>query len=67
MNASSMMDDGIVDKKLREDMLKRIMQQVKGNKDLFLNNKLDELLQQFGARRCKSMIGLDSIKEEDPR
>ena len=39
-----MPDDTLMDKKLREDMLKNIMAQVKGNRDLFLNNKLDELL-----------------------
>lgn len=65
MNVSSQDDN--FDKKLREEMLKKIMNQIKGNKDLFLNNKLDELLSQFGPRRCKSMIGLDNDKEEDPR
>ena len=48
-------------------MLKSIMAQVKGNKDLFLNNKLDELLEQFGNRKCKSMIAFENEKEEDPR
>jgi len=32
-----------------------------------LNNKLDELLQEFGGRRCKSMIALENEKEDDPR
>jgi hypothetical protein len=34
-----------------------------------LNNKLDELLDLFGDRRCKSMIELGTgwDKEEDPR
>ena len=43
------------------------MAQVKGNRDLFLNNKLDELLQDFGGRRCKSMIDFGNEKEEDDR
>ena len=36
---------------------------------MFLNNKLDELLDLFGDRRCKSMIELGTgwDKEEDPR
>lgn len=36
---------------------------------MFLNNKLDDLLNMFGDRRCKSMIELGTgwEKEEDPR
>ena len=48
-------------------MLKKIMNQIKGNKDLFLNNKLDELISQFGPRRCKSMTGFENDMEDDPR
>ena len=40
---------------------------MKGNRDLFLNNNLDELLKEFGDRKCKSMIDFDTEKEEDPR
>ena len=62
-------EDDFLDKESREAMLKNLMNNVKNNKDMFLNNKLDELLQQFGDRRCKSMIlfatGWD--KEDDPR
>jgi hypothetical protein len=42
MNASGM--DDALDKKMREEMLRKIMMNVKGNRDLFLNNKLDELI-----------------------
>lgn len=68
MNASIPDDEAMLaERKLREDMLKSIMNQIKGNRDLFLNNKLDELLEQFGNRKCKSMIGLDNELEEDER
>ena len=32
-----------------------------------MNNKLDELLNDFGGRKCKSMIAFDNEKEEDDR
>lgn len=67
MNASMPDDNLMAERKLREDMLKSIMNQIKGNRDLFLNNKLDELLEQFGDRKCKSMIDFGSDKEEDDR
>ena len=62
-------DDDFLDKESREAMLKNLMNNVKNNKDMFLNNKLDELLQQFGDRKCKSMIlfGTGWAKEDDPR
>jgi hypothetical protein len=61
--------DGDLDRDAREKMMKGLINKVKGNKDIFLNNKLDELLNQFGDRRCKSMIELGTgwDKEEDPR
>jgi hypothetical protein len=74
VNSESMMishdDDDENDKKNRESRgkaLKAIMAKVKGNRDLFLNNKLDELLQEFGGRRCKSMVNFENEKEEDVR
>lgn len=66
MNVSEMGDQSY-DKKMREDMLKQIMGKVKGNQDLFLNNKLDDLFSKFGNRRCNSMIQFDNEKEKDPR
>ena len=46
-----------------------LLQKVKTNQDIFLNNKLDDLLFQFGDRRCKSMVELPTgwDKEDDPR
>ena len=38
-------DDDFLDRESREAMLKNLMNNVKNNKDMFLNNKLDELLQ----------------------
>ena len=39
------------------------------NNDMFMNNKLEDLLHLFGDRRCKSMIELGTgwSKEDDPR
>ena len=37
-------EDDFLDKESREAMLKNLMNNVKNNKDMFLNNKLDELL-----------------------
>ena len=50
---------------LMDDLLK----QVKHNKLLFLNNKLDELINAFGNRKCKSMLDLGTgwPLEDDPR
>lgn len=50
---------------LMDDLLKH----VKHNKQLFLNNKLDELLNAFGDRKCKSMLDLGTgwQLEDDPR
>jgi hypothetical protein len=56
-----------MDKKLRQDMLKQIMIHVKGNKDLNLNNRLDDLLTDMGPRRTKSMIEFGNELEDDPR
>ncbi len=49
--------------------MKNLLRNVKTNQDMFLNNKLDDLLNQFGDRRCKSMIELGTgwDKEDDPR
>lgn len=58
-----------LDKDSREVMMKNLLRNVKTNQDMFLNNKLDDLLNQFGDRRCKSMIELGTgwDKEDDPR
>jgi len=49
--------------------MKNLLLNVRTNQDMFLNNKLDDLLNQFGDRRCKSMIELGTgwDKEDDPR
>ena len=58
-----------LDKDSREVMMKNLLRNVKTNQDMFLNNKLDDLLNMFGDRRCKSMIELGTgwDKEDDPR
>ena len=56
-----------MDKKLRQDMLKQIMNHVKAHKDLNLNNRFDELLTENGPRRTKSMIEFGNDLEDDPR
>jgi hypothetical protein len=63
------LDDDMMDKEERAKMIKGLLSKVKKNQGTFLNNKLDELLHQFGDRRCKSMIELPTgwPKEEDPR
>jgi len=55
--------------KERRDAMADLLKQVKHNKLLFLNNKLDELLSQFGDRKCKSMMDLGTgwELEADPR
>lgn len=57
------------DENSRAEMIQGLIYKVQANKNLFLNNKLDELLDLFGDRRCKSMIELGTgwDKEEDPR
>jgi hypothetical protein len=42
----------------RRKMMDGLLKQVKHNKQLFLNNKLDVLIHSFGDRRCKSMHDL---------
>lgn len=46
-----------------------LLRQVKHNKQLFLNNKLDELIYAFGDRHCKSMmdLGTGMELEDDPQ
>lgn len=46
-----------------------LLKNVKHNKQLFLNNKLDELLSAFGNRKCSSMMDLATgwNLEDDPR
>lgn len=56
-----------MDKKLRQDMLKQIMNHVKAHKDLNLNNRFDELLTENGPRRTKSMVEFGNDLEDDPR
>jgi hypothetical protein len=67
--ASGYDDQDMLDRESREQMMRGLIAKVKGNKDIFLNNKLDELLNEFGDRKCKSMINLSTgwPKEEDPR
>lgn len=69
LGVSSGVPDDFLDKDSREKMIKDLLAKVKDNKDIFLNNKLDELLDMFGDRRCKSMIELSTgwPLEEDPR
>lgn len=59
----------MLDRESREQMMRGLIAKVKGNKDIFLNNKLDELLNEFGDRKCKSMINLNTgwPTEQDPR
>lgn len=63
------MEDDLMDKDERAHMMKGLLAKVRKNQNLFLNNKLDELLDEFGDRKCKSMINLETgwPKEEDPR
>lgn len=52
----------------RRELMIDLLRQVKQNKQLFLNNKLDELICSFGDRRCKSMmdLGTGMDLEDDP-
>jgi hypothetical protein len=63
------MEDDLMDKDERAHMMKGLLAKVRKNQGLFLNNKLDELIDEFGDRKCKSMIELPTgwPKEEDPR
>ncbi len=69
-------DEKDLDKKYDKDKMSErralmgdILKKVKHYKQLFLNNKLDELLQAFGDRKCKSMLDLGTgwALEDDPR
>ena len=53
----------------RRKLMGDLLRQVKHNKQLFLNNKLDELIHAFGDRRCKSMmdLGTGMELEDDPQ
>lgn len=53
----------------RRRMMDGLLRQVKHNKQLFLNNKLDELIHSFGDRKCKSMKDLATgwDLEDDPQ
>jgi hypothetical protein len=53
----------------RRELMADLLRQVKHNKQLFLNNKLDELICAFGDRRCKSMmdLGTGMDLEDDPQ
>jgi hypothetical protein len=57
------------DEDSRAQMMHGLLAKVQANKNRFLNNKLDELLNMFGDRRCKSMVDLGTgwDKEDDPR
>ena len=58
-----------MDKDSRQHMIKNLLGNVKNNQGIFLNNKLDELLAQFGDRRCRSCIEFSTgwDKYDDPR
>jgi hypothetical protein len=68
-------DDDLDRKFNKEKMSQRrmlmgdLLKNVKHNKQLFLNNKLDELLSAFGDRKCNSMMDLGTgwALEDDPR
>ena len=62
-------DEIDLDKESRAKMMKDLLSKVKSNKDLFLNNKLDDLLADFGERKCRSCIEWPTgwEKELDPR
>jgi len=53
----------------RRRMMDGLLRQVRHNKQLFLNNKLDELIHSFGDRKCKSMMDLATgwPLEDDPQ
>ena len=53
----------------RQKMMDSLLKQVKHNKQLFLNNKLDELIHSFGDRRCRSACDLQTgwDLENDPQ
>jgi hypothetical protein len=56
-------DDDVSRMKMMSGLLYRVFEQ-RGH---FLNNKLDDLLDEFGSRRAKSMIDIEAEREEDPR
>jgi hypothetical protein len=70
-NSSSDLDKKFDKEKMRDrrEMMGKLLARVKGYKNSLLNNKLDELLNEFGDRRCKSMIDLQTgwPLEDDPR
>lgn len=53
----------------RRLLMDELLRNVKHNKMVFLNNKLDDLLCAFGNRKCKSMLDLATgwALEDDPR
>ena len=57
--SSDDLDKKFDEKKMAERRIQmgQLLKQVKHNKLLFLNNKLDELLTQFGDRKCKDEPG----------
>ncbi len=58
------------EKQMRREMLKKIMQQVKGNQELINENahiQMTDLTHKFGKRRCQSMTTFDNELEDDPR
>jgi hypothetical protein len=59
----------MLNKEQRSEMMKRLIGDVKKNQDLFLNNKLDDLLKMFGDRKCRSAVELSTgwEKVQDPR
>lgn len=58
------------EKQMRREMLKKIMQQVKGKQELINENahiQMTDLTHKFGKRRCQSMTTFDNLQEDDPR
>jgi len=62
----------VLDKSEREAMMKKVLGTVKGHKGILINNKLDELLDEFGSRKCRSCHdpfwgSTNNEPEADPR
>ena len=67
LNVSSGLD--FMDQDSRQTLIKNLIGNIKSNQGMLLNNKLDELLQQFGDRRCRSCFEFSTgwDKVNDPR
>jgi len=54
-----------LDQTSKEQHLKSILAKIGKNRDMFLNNTLDDLLKMMGSRRCKSMFELPTGWEKE--